>query len=63
MSCPSGKVPFASAAEARSYSRGDRGTLHAYRCNACGQYHQTTKSKTAYRRLRLHHTQRRTEYP
>lgn len=49
--CPVGKVPFATALEARQYARGDRGTLHAYLCS-CGAFHQSTKSKAQVRATR-----------
>ncbi len=50
--CVTGKIPFATAAEARLYCTGDRGDWRPYRCEICGQFHLTRKSKTQYRRAR-----------
>jgi hypothetical protein len=47
------KVPYSSADDARQFCNGNgRGTRRPYRCDHCGMYHLTSKSKKELRRSR-----------
>lgn len=56
--CPSNKIKFNTAVEAREYAREhaangrlSHGKLHAYECTICGGYHLTRLNKKQQRLL------------